>query len=803
MCNMDSTQQKNPPAQQTSPPPAPLAPSPAQQKTLAAPPQPPPAPPQGRQTSQHKRHVRLRLVMGLLIGCVMVALYVMQPALLAQIDRYIYDIFLRYSATDAKERGLTPSPTPAVVDLDENSLARYGQWPWPRHLVALLLKRLTEGGAAAIGLDMLLAEQDRTSPLQLQKSLKHTFDVDVRFEGLPESLTDNDKLLAQIMAQTPSVSGFFLHFMEDTATPVPPDLPLSLGVVEQRPPGTPEIRARILNAYGATLPLSCLRAAAPLGSINVAPDPDGVVRAVPLVAQSADRVHVSLGLRALMRGLGTDTLILVGGPDGLQSLRLGKYTVPVTPQGLMYVPFRGPRHTYPYFSAADVLDGLVPPEEIQGRVFIVGTSAPGLLDIRATPLDSVYPGVEVHTAVIDAVLSGRHMQIPAWIPGAQVLGIALTCVGATLAFALAAPAVYFPLALALSTGSVWATWRIFERGYFFSPQYMLLTVVLLAMSLLVVRFWQENQQRRQLRQAFSRYVAPGLVDRISERGGDVLAGEQREVTLMFTDIRSFTSISEKLAPAQVVAMLNRYFTPMTAIIRASSGTVDKFIGDAIMAFWNAPLDVPDHSLHGVRSALAMHTALQKLNVELEPEMGIALRMGVGLHTGLVYVGNMGSAELLDYTCIGDTVNLASRLEGMCPVYGVGIVLSGDCVQHCRSRDSSAAIFCRESWQENRMPPELVFVPLDSIRVKGKDVPVTIYTVLTGAEAVARDEELQDFRSARLLYEKGDFRAAGEIFKALRDKYNHAVLYSMYAERCQTLAAAPPKPWDGVWTHSQK
>lgn len=798
-----------------------------------------------KNVSLERRNVRLRLLMGLCITLCMAGLYALRPPVLVQVDRHIYDVFLQRSARIDKEQGLVPSPTPGVVDLDEDSLIRYGQWPWPRHLMARLIKTLTESGAAAVGLDILLSEEDRTSPMVLQKTLRDTFGVDVGFTNLPQSLKDNDALLAEIMAQTPVVCGFFLHFNALNAVPLPEDLPPAQGVVEQMPPDSLPPRTHMLYAHGATLPLPSLRAVAPLGSINVAPDPDGVVRAVPLVVQTTDRVHVSLGLRALMRGLGTNTLILRGGPDGLQSVRVGKYDIPVTPEGLLHVPFRGPRHTYPYFSAADILDGKVPVSEIQGRVLIVGTSAPGLLDIRATPLDPVFPGVEVHTAVIDAILSGRFLQVPPWSPGAQMLGIVGAGLMGTLAFALASPLIYLPLTLGLAAGIVSMSWALFARGFFFTPQYVLLTIAALAAALLVVRFWQESSQRRVLRKAFSRYVAPDLVDRISDRGEEILAGERREVTLMFTDIRSFTSISEKLAPEQVVAMLNRYFTPMTALIRSSSGTVDKFIGDAIMAFWNAPLDVPQHEQRGVRCALHMQEALRELNTHLQQEMGIQLAMGVGVHTGGVFVGNMGSAELLDYTCIGDTVNLASRLEGMCPVYGVEVVVSGDCVGRCcglpgllaesgdqplaasATTESTSAQEASGSATAELGPPcmvvmehmnlaasdvypEIVFVPLDSIRVKGKHTPVHIYTPLTIEVFTARRDELYAFEEAQGLYTAGRFAEAQHKFTLLQGLtpqstggISGAKLYDLYAQRCAALQADPPPQWDGVWTYSKK
>lgn len=762
----------------------------------------------------------LRLCVGIFVCIAMLFLYVWQPTLLRQTDLRIYDIFLRENA------GGEPSPTPAIIDLDEASLETLGQWPWPRHLVARLVKQLTESGVAAIGFDILLSEPDRTSPVQLKESLRQGFGLNIGFEGLPDYLEDNDALLAGILQQSPSVLGMYTQFSKNGTRELPPDLPVWEGLIERAPLGAPPLQGNLLQGEGVTLPLRSLRDVVPLGSINVAPDSDGIVRSVPLLTKVGDRVFPSLALRSLMRGLGVSNITLEGGPDGLMAVRIGKYSIPVTPSGHFQVPFRGPRGVYPYFRAMDVLQGKVAKEDLQGRVVFIGTSAPGLLDIRVTPFDAVYPGVETHAAVVDSILSNRSLQMPAWIPGAQVIAICILGALSVLAFSLAPAAVYMPLLLLLGGGSIWGSWRTFQEGIFISPLYVLLTIVFLAVSLLAVRFWQESKQRRVLRQAFSRYVAPDMVDRIAERGEAVLAGEEREVTLMFTDIRGFTSLSEKLDPAQVVSVLNRYFTPMTAIIRNSDGTVDKFIGDAIMAFWNAPLDVPAHELCAVQSALNMQAALTELNHDLNSEFGVTLRMGIGVHTGKVYVGNMGSAELLDYTCIGDNVNLTSRLEGLCPVYGVGVVLSAASAQRivAKADEGAQGNLAGKDLAENavagaaeekalqksmlRAPgkngqPDLVFVVLDAIRVKGKTLPVEICTALTASEAEQRADELASFVAARAFYLSGDFEAARQAFGELHRQFSENLLYSLYEERSATLGEAPPADWDGVWTFTKK
>ncbi len=726
-----------------------------------------------------------RLFLGIIMSIFMLGLYVGQPYLLQQADRLIYDIFLRWNA------GGEPSPTPALIDLDEKSLEEFGQWPWPRHLVAKLIANLTEKGAAAIGLDILLSEPDNSSAKNLQKSFKQHFNLTIPLDSIPKSLQDNDLILSSIISQAPVVLGGYARFTGEQ-TPLPKDLPHADGIIDRYNPENPKPRSLLMQAKGATLPLPELRAVAPIGILNIAPDADGIIRSAPLVVQIEDRILISLSLRSLMRGLGKNNITLVGGKDGLEAIRLDKYNIPVSPDGRFIVPFRGPRNYYPTFRAADILNNKIPMEELQGRVFIVGTSAPGLLDIRATPFDSIYPGAEVHTTVIDAILSDRNFYNPSWVPGAQVLCILIIGIISSFIFSMTAPIVYLPLLVIMVSSTVWGSWQIFLNSMFISPLYVVITIVALALTLLALRFWQEAKQKRTLRNAFSRYIAPDMVKRIVEKGEVVLAGEERQVTLMFTDIRGFTSISEKLNPVQVVEVLNQYFTPMTSIIRGNDGTVDKFIGDAIMAFWNAPLDVEHHELKAVNSSIKMLRALEELNAGFEEEIGISLRMGIGLHSGKVYVGNMGSEEMLDYTCIGDSVNLASRLEGLCPVYGVKTVVSAETAKSCQDFE------LQNPHLADTVPN---FMPLDIIKVKGKNEAVEICVPL------AKDREaeflIDDFTSARAFYLSGEFTKAKNAFMELCQKQANTILYELYLERSKELEINPPEDWQGIWTFTKK
>jgi adenylate cyclase len=457
--------------------------------------------------------------------------------------------------------------------------------------------------------------------------------------------------------------------------------------------------------------------------------------------------------------------------------------VPVDARGALHIPFIGPSGSYPYISAADALRKKAPPEALRGKIAFVGTSAPGLLDIRATPFDPVYPGVEIHAAVVDAILTGNAVSVPPWTPAAQILGILVSGLIAAPAFGFARPRIYLPAAGALIAAAVLLSRHFFAGGLFISPLYIVITVAGMGASLVFLRFLQEERQKLILRNAFSRYVSPEIVKRITKLRGDLFAGEERELSILFTDIRGFTTLSETLSPRQIVLLLNRYFTPMTALVREQSGTMDKFIGDALMAFWNAPLDVPEHPARAVSTALAMQEKLLSLNGELQAEFGAGIRIGAGVHTGPAYVGNMGSAELVNYTLIGDNVNLASRLEGLCPQYGADVVVSGETMRGCGEA--------------------FAFRHLDTLRVKGKTRPVTVHQPLRREAAEARGAELAAWEEARRRYADGDFAGADRLLASLCGEFPETRLYAVFAERVARLLARPPDSWDGVWTLTSK
>ncbi|MDL2290829.1 adenylate/guanylate cyclase domain-containing protein [Desulfovibrio sp. OttesenSCG-928-F20] len=735
------------------------------------------------------RGASVALVSALVIALMLVC-YVRQPRLLRMLDYKIYDSLLHTRATGEI------TGVPIIVDLDEASLEKYGQWPWPRFLIAALLGKLAANGVASVGVDILFSEEDRTSPQRLQDDLKRHLGLDVTFNGLPEDLYNYDRLLAKSLTMS-VVLGMYCNFAGDldskseaavdkdgaSAVATPSPAPPPVGSVTQKAPGAADFNRHIHKSSHGTLPLPIFWNTATVGMINMNPDDDGVVRRLPLIAQYQGKTYATLALRALMAALGQRMVTTRLGPSGIESVRVGQYTIPLSPDGSFSVPFRGGAYTFPYYSVKDIMEDKVPIEALKGRIAFLGTSAPGLLDIRISPLARVYPGVEVHATVLDAILAQTYLRIPPWTPGAQALGIVFCGLAATLAFGFARPKIYVLVAGVLMGLTIYASVHFFRQGLVISPLYVLLTIGLLGALLLMLRFWQEEKQKNVLRSAFSRYVAPEVVERITRLEGNIFAGEEVELSIMFTDIRGFTSISEKLSPQQIVQLLNRYFTPMTSLVRGNKGTLDKFIGDALMAFWNAPVPVPGHPALALKTALEMQEKLFEINDELRHDFGVEVNMGVGVHTGKAYVGNMGSEELLNYTLIGDNVNLASRLEGLCPQFGVGIVTSAE------SREGAG--------------DEFAYQPLDTLRVKGKKQPVSVFHVMRKEAWDDRAAELEQYLLAYDQYTRGDFVEAGRLFTALDEEWPGQKLYTLYKERCTLLIESPPPDWDGVWTLKSK
>lgn len=733
-----------------------------------------------------KKDQLILLATGIAASALMLFLFLTQPGFLRLLDFKLYDQFLtHYHSSNA-------TSVPVVIDIDEKSLKEFGQYPWPRYRVATLLKLLQLYGAAGVATDIIFVEPDRTSPAVLKRQLKKELKVDVALKGLPDALLDNDKLLAQIVRTGPFVLGMdFLdkaQHQEDGRSFSTTDCfikPVKVAVLST--PGSPSPHDTLFRAKEAICPLPVLAKAAPrTGFITIAADNDSVYRRVPLLFSWNEKFYPSLALAALMQATGVKSLVLKMNTAGVESIRFGKTVIPTDRRGRMLINYRGPMKTFRYISAYDVLTKKLKPGDLRGKIAFIGTSASGLKDIRATPLDPGYPGVEAHATIVDNILSKQFLVTPDWAKGVEV--IAMLFIGLVITFMLMwARAAYLILPLiGLGGGILYGSIHLFtQSGFYISPMYPLLNLGLTFTLLTMIKFWREEHAKKFIHGAFAHYLAPSVISQIMDDPDSLsLEGQEKDITIQFSDVRSFTSLSEKLTPTQVTNLLHDYLTPMTRIITEYHGTLDKFIGDAVMAFWNAPLDIENHQEQSLKAALVQQDKLEELNELFMEKYGFTIAVGIGVHSGPVRVGNMGSADLFDYTLIGDNVNLASRLEGLTKYYGQKLVVSQSIVDACGDG--------------------YYFRILDSVRVKGKVEPVTIYTAYTLDQAKEREDELDKYERAHDLYLKMQFREARELFEELDKLGTEPLLYSMYIERCEHLDEEPPgDEWDGVFTHKTK
>jgi adenylate cyclase len=558
-------------------------------------------------------------------------------------------------------------------------------------------------------------------------------------------------------------------------------------------PGTPH--AFWPQGQSAVFPIAEIAAGAALGNAYTASDPDGIYRRVLPFTLLDGRPAPNLALAGFLSVMGPaaveheqEELVLTG--------RDWTRRIPLDDDGRAVLRFSGPAGSYAHYSAAAVVQSdvllqqgeapSIDPALFAGKHVLFGFTAPGLFDLRPSPMGGAYSGVEVQATILDNLLSQSFVR-----PASFGLSCALlVLLPLALAFCLAGrggvavqgvvwlAAFAVPPALALFCA---------YRGIWLPLMPLIAAALTALLGTSLYKHASKERQKRLIEKAFKHYLAPAVVQRIVDSDEDFgLHGEERDITVFFSDIRGFSSFSEKLPPDKLVRLLNRYFTPMTSIIRQYQGTLDKFIGDAIMAFWNAPEEVKGHSAKALRATLAMHDSLDALNPELEAEFGLRLAFGAGLHTGRARVGNMGTEELMDYTVIGDTVNLGSRLEGLCSHYGQRIIMSGECQQAC---GEGAFVFQR----------------LGKERVKGREQPVDIYTAYSPEQAENVTEELAAAEYALHLYEQREFAQAEQHYVRLLAAYpRNAKLYGVYMERCKRyLVEAPPEDWDGAFTHTSK
>jgi len=741
-----------------------------------------------------KKHL-LRMALGLTLALVFLghAAEKYQIPLLNTLDAFVYDARLRLTARGGVDERIV------ILDLDEKSLAEVGRWPWSRDKLAALVTRLFDSyGIEILGFDVVFAEADNSSGLpSLEAIAAGELKGDAAFlsalRGLRGSL-DYDRRFAESLNGRPVVLGYYFSNLDDAhKSGALPEPVIQAGAFKGRSVGFTS-----WSGYGGNLP-ELQKNAVHAGYFNPIVDFDGVLRRVPMLVEHEGKYYESLSLAMARALLGNPPVVPGFAEDGAQSSQnynglewldlptaRGSVRIPVDEHAASLIPYRGRQGSFRYLSAADALAGRLKAEQLRGKIVLLGTTAPGLMDLRATPVGSAYAGVEIHANLLAGILDASIPQKPAYVLGAEVL-LLLSC---ALLLALLLP-VLSPLhASLLALGTLSAVtalnFGLWSAGLDL-PLASTLSVILALYALnMSWGYFVESRSKRQFTELFGQYVPPELVDEMArdpERYS--MEGKNAELTVLFSDVRGFTTISEGLPPRELTQLMNEYLGAMTQVVRRQRGTLDKYIGDAIMAFWGAPVADAEHARHAVLTALEMQRELRKLDVPFNARGWPPLYIGVGINSGTMTVGDMGSPVRKSYTVMGDAVNLASRLEGMTKQYGVGIVVG----------EATKALV-----------KDIAYRELDRVRVKGKDEPVAIFEPLGLLAEIdkASSDELKLWNQALRLYRAQDWEQAELALYNLSRLAPDCYLYQLYAKRIALhRAKAPGAAWDGVTTFETK
>jgi adenylate cyclase len=716
--------------------------------------------------------------LALMLLVALAALRIADPLPIQELRVRVFDLFQVLAPRQASERPVV------IVDIDEKSLKAFGQWPWPRTRVADLITRLTELGSLVIAFDIVFAEPDRLSPGIAADAFR---DLDDDTRTKLRALPSNDSVLADALRKSRVVLGEsglpFPVTQPETAQP-----PIGLATLGGDP------RPYLLNFPGLLRNVPVLeQAASGRGLFTIRAEADGIVRRVPIVMQAQGTIMPSLTLEMLRVASGSNTVLIRSDRAGIQSAAVPGFVIPTDRNGQLWIHF-SPHDNARYVSASDVLEGQIPADRVARRLVLIGTSAVGLLDSKTTPIDPVMPGVEVHAQVLESVLTQSVLTAPNYAIGVELCAALLLGAAIIWLAPILSPTVLLALGAAIVALIVGASWYFYlQARLLFDFTYPLLSSALVYLTLVFSNYISEQAQRRRIRSAFGQYLSPALVEQLAQSPDKlVLGGEEREMSILFSDVRGFTTISElyKDDPQGLTSLMNSFLTPLTNAIIEHKGTIDKYMGDAVMAFWNAPLDDARHEHHACEAALEMLSRVEKLNLEREQQAGdtgqrfIPIKVGVGINTGRCVVGNMGSDLRFNYSVLGDPVNLASRLEGQSKTYGVPIIIG-----------SRTAAVLRDKF---------AVLELDCITVKGKTEPESVFTVL-GRSDIAGSERFERLHRTvndlLLRFRKRDFAGAAEAILRCRkvdDGFGLNSLFDLYAERIRLFEQDPPPPdWNGV------
>jgi adenylate cyclase len=730
---------------------------------------------------------RIPILLGLILVCIAIWLLVTSnksiSSFIERLDNIGYEIQLHAHVLTHK---IKPTSPVAIIDIDEKSLKAEGHWPWSRAKLAELTNQLQAQGAAVIAFDIVFPEKENNiAETVLQELSKRNLLNASTSLALDKNkmLFDGDIILAKALATSPTVLAIGFTPQLETRNSLPaPALVLSKELQEQL-----DIISE--NGYISSIPV-LQNAAKNGGFINIFHDNDGIIRRAPLLIEYKGGVYPALSLQAVMLFLGEPISLNIQKYDRereLEGIQLGPRLIPTDAKGQALIPFIGRSYTFNYYSATDALHNKLSKDALFGKILFVGTSALGLGDLQPTAIQSPYPGVEIQATLVNGILENDFSYIPAWTTGANVF---LTFILGTLSaflFPYFGPRilgviiVFLPTLLLLINGWIWE-----KTGLVLSFLIPVILVIVLAFLNIIYGYLFESRRREHLKKMFGQYVPAKHIDEMLKTASDyALQGEDRNMSVLFADIRDFTSISEGLSAAELVELLNTYLNPMTEIIFKHHGTIDKYVGDLIMAFWGAPLKDKNHERHALECALEMQQKLSELKVVLTQHNWPEIKIGIGLNSGIMSVGDMGSRYRRNYTVLGDAVNLASRVESLTKFYGVKIIATEDTVKN-----------------QNKF----VFRTLDKVKVKGKTQGIAIYEVLCTQAQLTTElkQDLEKYHQALDFYFQQKWDEAFILMSELAQAYPEKKIYPIYLDRINHFKIETPAPnWDGVFVHITK
>jgi len=683
--------------------------------------------------------VGIAFVLSLLLSWV----YLYNSQILFSIDNKLHDVMFTL-------RGELPkSDKVVIIDIDNKSLAKIGQWPWSRDIISTLIKNLAEAKAGVIGLDMVFAEADKSSPHLLKKKFPQIF----------QQLPNYDQILANTLQNIPVVGGFVFteEKITEKHTPLIPTIFIEKGLK-----GTHALKESKGIVINTPLIQNALYSS---GFFMIKTNEGGVIRSVPLISKYDNVIYPSLAFEMLRIYTGVNKVYIVGDENGVAFIKLGDITIPTDNSAEFIVNFRGAKKHFKYISALDILQKNFNPKDIENKFILLGTSAPGLKDLRYIAFDSTFPGVEIHANVIDNILQGDFIEKP-FIAKLYNLAVIWGLIfSLMLIFAYITSWLIIPIAISLFLLMINSFYEIlFHYGLSLNYAIPILAFIATLILSIGVDYFFASRQREQAKRILGKKVSPSVMQHLLAHADEGLI-ESKEVstTIFFSDIRGFTTISERIgSPKKLIEMLNVYMTPMTNTIIEHKGTIDKFIGDAIMAYWNAPVPVEGHPDLALSAAIQQIEQLKDINTYIYKHYAVNIHIGIGLHTGVVTAGDMGSEGRSDYTIIGDNVNIASRIEGLTRIYGVEILIS------------------EETYNQLKGRYKIRFI--DIVAVKGKIKPVKIYQVLPQSSTVS-EEEFHTYNQAIHLFQDKHIKPAYILFDKL-SKMNSCKLYTYYMERCK-------------------